>query len=194
MRVKAVPLRSDGRSTEARVWQEWLNEAARLAARFSQELDGDDPFAYNEAASVSLLTAAAVQAGMLALAEFAGKKSAAHDRRRRAHGRHDFWMLSDELGWAIEFKQLFSPVTPLRLRSRMDQAHECARRIQPAECDRAVAGLIVSLYYHDARTLPRAREAAEAFARECQFAWRIGDSAAGSPETYLFFDTVRKHG
>jgi hypothetical protein len=186
-------LRVDGRKLERREWQAWLTEAAKLAVRFDQELWGDDPFSYNETASVSLLCAAGSRAGNLCLAEFSTTKKAAHNRRKRAPGRSDFWMLGAAgRSWAFEFKQLTrGSVTMKRLQKKMAEASRCAACIREIEADVAVAGLIVPLFYADPASLPAAHERLERFALECDAAWRLEGAGDDRPEVYLFFNLVR---
>lgn len=193
-RPRARCLRADARKLERREWQTWLAEAAKLAVRFDQELWGDDPFSYNETASVSLLCAAAAKAGHLSLAEFSTTKKAAHNWRKRAPGRADFWMLGTAgRSWAFEFKQLTrGAVTIKRLQKKMVESRKSAACVREAEADVAVAGLIVPLFYIDPSHLPAAHERLERFAQECDAAWRLEGAADGRPEVYLFFDLMRR--
>jgi len=188
-------LQADARKLERREWQAWLTEAAKLAVRFDQELWGDDPFSYNEAASVSLLCAAGSRAGYLCLAEFSTTKKASHNRRKRAAGRSDFWMLGAAgRSWAFEFKQLTrGSVTVKRLQKKMAEAAKCAACIRENDADVAVAGLIVPLFYAEPASLPAAHERLERFALECDAAWRLEGVGGCRQEVYLFFDLVRSH-
>ena len=183
---------------EYRAWTNWLKAADRLAKRYCAEMEDDDPFAYNETASVSALAAAAACAGYVGLAEFSTAKAIGANRAH-AWGRSDFWMLAEGRSWAFEFKQ-WSPYTApyKRLVSHMAAAETCARKILSGDADRAVAGLIVPLYYirkgkRSSRdeVLQRARANLGTVAGECDFAWTVG-GANGAPETWLLFKIVRK--
>ncbi|MEC5293006.1 hypothetical protein VSX64_20280 [Aurantimonas sp. C2-6-R+9] len=167
-----------------------MSQAAKLADRFSRELDGDDPFAYNETASVSVLASAAACSGFLALAEFATTKRAARDRRQKARGRSDFWMMGDGRAWAFEFKQITGGgITSRRLDRKMTAAIDCAKSIHERDANMAVAGLIVSLSYFEPAEAATARKVLSDFKNERDFAWKIG-SRDKEQETYLFFDVA----
>jgi hypothetical protein len=79
-------LNGDRRTAEYRAWTPWLKAVSALVARFAGEL-ADDPLAYNETASVSLLAAGAAKAGHLGIAEFStvkGHKADGADLRMAA--------------------------------------------------------------------------------------------------------------
>ena len=80
--IKATYLKGNRAKTEFRTWSKWLDAAALLADRFSRQVGDDDPFAYNETASVSVLAAAAACAGFVGLAEFSTDKAAAKGKGR----------------------------------------------------------------------------------------------------------------
>lgn len=132
---------------EYKAWSKWLDAADVLTKRYCRAMDEDDPFAYNETASVSVLAAAAAYAGYVGLADFSTRKAS---RENRAHGpgRSDFWMQGEARDWAFEFKQ-WMPVTAPRKRlvSHMEAAKDCARTIIKGRADGVVAGLIVPLYW-----------------------------------------------
>ncbi|WP_133244750.1 hypothetical protein [Caulobacter radicis] len=167
-----------------------MEAACSLGQRFYNELEGDDPFAYNETASVSHLTAAASLSGYLALAEFATAKKARHNRRLRASGRSDFWLCSNKRSWAFEFKQItYGPLTSPKLRAKMEEAEQCARCICEADADLAVAGLIVSTYWQDWPINHDTLRSIEGFSKHCDFAWRL--ETAPEAFTYMFFNVRR---
>jgi hypothetical protein len=173
-----------------------MESADALARRFCSQVEEDDPFAYNETASVSVLAAAAACAGYVGLAEFSTAKAIGENRAHR-WGRSDFWMQADQRSWAFEFKQ-WSPVTApgKRLISHMAAAERCAKTIVRADADGAIAGLIVPLYWIERgarhsreEVLERARANLREFACECDFAWTVG-GANGAPEAWLLFKIV----
>ncbi|MGN6094229.1 MAG: hypothetical protein ACTHOL_17910, partial [Luteibacter jiangsuensis] len=82
-----------------------MEMAAVMAERFLRDFE-DDPFCYNETASVSLLCSAAAGADMLALAEYCVWKKSSEDGRKSVRGRCDLWIGNEESTWAIEFKQV----------------------------------------------------------------------------------------
>lgn len=183
---------------EYKAWSKWLDAADALTMRYCRAMEDDDPFAYDETASVSILAAAAACAGYVGLAEFSTRKAS---RENRAHGpgRSDFWMQAEGRAWAFEFKQ-WMPVTAPRKRlvSHMAAAKGCAERIVKGQLDGVIAGLIVPLYWIEKGkrstiedVLQRARTNLEAFAGECHFTWTIG-GAGGARETWLLFKIVRK--
>lgn len=182
---------------EYKAWSEWLDAADALTRRYCRAMEEDDPFAYNETASVSILASAAACAGYVGLADFSTRKAS---RENRAHGpgRSDFWMEAEGRAWAFEFKQ-WMPVTAPRKRlvSHMAAAERCAKTIVRSRSDGVIAGLIVPLYWikegkrsTSEVVLQRARTNLEAFASECDFAWTVG-GAGGARETWLLFKIVR---
>lgn len=181
-------IQGSGRRVEAQAWQQWLEEAGQLLGRFDYE-EWDDPFAYNETASVSLLAAAAARIGALTLAEFSVTKKGFEDSRTRSNGRADFWMrMPKGRAWSFEFKQItFGAITAGRLREQMAAANKCASKLLRYGPEHLVAGLIVPLYYVEAARRGKARGLLEDFAVECDFAWHLHAPNEG-PETFLFFD------
>jgi hypothetical protein len=189
-RAHLTSLCGDGRTTEHREWSRWLKAAAALVARFDDELE-DDPFAYNETASVSLLAAAAAKAGYLGLAEFSVIKGHKEDRRRAADGRCDFWMAGETKTWAFEFKQTAPELINESIwRRTMESASHCARCLRASEADERVAGLIVSLYWHEEEDLPQARSMLQEIAAQCDFAWLIKGRDGEASDTFFYFDLV----
>lgn len=178
-----------GRRTtrEYQAWQGWMDEAAALTARFADEWE-DDPFAYNETASVSALCSAAISAGYLALAEFMQLKRARADRRSYATGRWDLWLATKNYQWGIEFKQVSTRFTPSRLEAALSEATICARLINKNDTNRRIGCLIATLP-ELAQRRTKARENLEEFASECDYAWRI-DLNDDCRETYLYFRYV----
>ena len=186
-RIAAEYLRGRRNTLEFQVWSKWLDAASLIADRHMQQVDDDDPFAYNETASVSILTAAAALAGYVGLAEFSTRKINAADKSE-GWGRSDFWMLAQSRSWAFEFKQVSSSAPPLkRLRSSMKKAEFCASQTARASADVAVAGLIASTYYIDSKPkLKQAHANLMGFADECDYAWRILGQV--DQQTYIYFN------
>jgi hypothetical protein len=188
--VIAERIRGHAGSIEARHWQAWLDEAAHIVSRFNDE-EGDDPFGYNEAASVSLLSMAAARIGFLALAEYVSIKKSRKDRRMRANGRADFWMTNgDNRTWCFEFKQITSGrVTRARLEQKMSEAETCTRHLIRYGQEHQIAGLIVPLYTNDLERRAAAENALLEFAQENDFTWRLRTDTDYA-DTFLFFKTV----
>lgn len=178
-----------GRRTtrEYKAWQGWMDEAARLTCRFATVWD-DDPFAYNETASVSALCSAAIAAGYLALAEFMQLKRAKTDGRSFAPGRWDLWLATDTYQWGIEFKQVSTRFTNNRLTTALSEATLCAKKINKNDTNRRIGCLIATVPQHSLRK-DRSRRVLETFANKCDYAWRI-DLKDNVRETYLFFRYV----
>ena len=133
---------ADRRTKRHLLWLDWLREAASIRERFLALGEDDDPFSYNEAASVSVLCSAAFMAGGLGLAETVSTKLDQSDRRRTYSGRDDLCICLDDEWWFFEAKQTFRPIASV-LTSQFDAAMSCARQITSVERERA-AGLLIS--------------------------------------------------
>ena len=189
----------DARTTEYNVWSGWMERAATLIDRHQDLWDDDDPFAYNETASVALLAAAGSLAGHVTLAEYCTqklepKKDKTKARRRKRHGRGDLWLHTDRRHWAFEFKQRMSVGVSRangRLLSLTNQARRCAAEVIEKEDGRPVAGVVVSLYWiDDDDVAKRAADEIEEFARNnVAFCWRLSPSK-NRRQTYLLFDPL----
>lgn len=187
MGAKAIFLKGDARTLEHAKWQHWLSNAAKLANAFGAV--EDDPFAYNEAATVSLLTAAATQCGMLGLAEFVSTKRRRSDRRANVRGRCDFWMCSDNRSWAFEFKQEiyrggYHKVDTIV--GWLDRAHEDAKSLSRTEADKRFGGLIVPLYWAeeiDQGFIENILTATE----DADFAWHLEPDSEHAGSTFILF-------
>lgn len=187
---KADCLRANQARKEATLWQAWMDAAAELTTRFYNEVQEDDPFGYNETASVSLLATAAGRVNYIGLAEFVVWKKAGDDGRKRRRGRSDFWMLAQDRDWAFEFKQHFSSRGSRRdLERKFNSARECAEKIVKGSVDNRVAGLIVSFSVVSPDKRPAALTAIEDMAKNADFAWRISMGEEG-PRTYVLLDLV----
>lgn len=187
-RIRAEKLSGKESTREYRYFQPWLDRAAEITREFATTYD-DDPFAYNETASVSLLCSAAVSAGYLALAEFIQNKRARFDHRRHVPGRWDLWLATDNWQWGLEFKQLRGRFTPERLASTMQEATACARAIARVETNCRMGVLIASLR-SDTPRRDRARTNLRDFAAMVDHAWLI-DVEDDDRETYFFFRYVQ---
>lgn len=194
----------DKRTAEFKIWSKWLSGAGVLLDRYVDCVDDDDPFAYNETASVAFLASAAALAGHCALAEYSVTKidAAKADKRklqdRERHGRGDLWLHAEGQYWAFEFKQRNSVGVSRadgRLGSLFKKAVNCAKKVKRKQEGTPVAGLIVSLFFiEDAKdtTEPdRVAKAAaaeiERFAREEKlYCWKIEPPDRRRP-TYLLF-------
>lgn len=198
-RTQVTLVKGDARTTECKTWSDWLSKAALLLDRHQSVWGDDDPFAYNETASVAFLAAAGALAGHVTLAEYCTEKlSASADtgkvRKRKGHGRGDLWLHTHGRHWAFEFKQRMSVGVSRgngRLKSLTDAARACAKQVIEENDGVPVAGLIVSLYWiEDDDAALRAAEVIERFAHEnVAFCWRLAPPANRRP-TYLLFDPV----
>ncbi len=191
----------DQRTLEFEVWSDWLRTAAKLVDRhIEMSDDDDDPFAYNETASVAFLAAAGAVAGHMTLAECTTEKLIPDEadpekiRKRKRHGRADLWLHTSKRKWAFEFKQRLSVGASRangRLSSRMKLAENCAKQVIRKDDGEPVAGLIVSLYFvdHD-ETAARAAAEIERYAIEnCTYCWRLTPPEGRRP-TYFLFNLV----
>lgn len=185
--VGAEKLKGNETHREYRYFQSWLDHAALLAERFYRECD-DDPFAYNETASVSLLCSAAMASGQLALAEFTQEKRGIGRGRRYVRGRWDMWMGTDRFHCGLEFKQIKTRFTADRLEQVMAAAVRCAAAIEKTHTDRRL-GCLIATPRGEGAMHRRALANLEAFAQECDYAWRI-DAGDGHCRTFLFFRYV----
>jgi len=183
-------LAGDNRTLEVKIWSGWLKEAVKLAYRFSEV--EDDPFAYNEAATVSLLTAAATKADLLALAEYISMKKNRLDRRYNNPGRCDLWVCAGNRSWAFEFKQKFydgsyhKPETVLgwladaTLDASLVDRHEATKRF----------GVLVLSCAGVKILEPEFQDALEAVGNAVDYAWLLDPNTPHSGRTYLFFREV----
>lgn len=96
------------------VWKKWIDSTAEVYVKYrdycdvASDIEGcDDPFSYNERASVSVLVAGAERAGLISLAEFAFAKAKAGQDFK---GFCDLWITDPERNkeWFFEFKQVHS--------------------------------------------------------------------------------------
>ena len=130
MSISHQLLKADKRTREARIWDHWMSCGAAYAERYFAEASEDDPFAYNETASVSHLAAAAALAGYLGMAEWSTDKKSRLDRRRKGYGRSDLWLCAEGSTWCFEFKQVRGgSAGPKRLSNGMERAVECVHNL-----------------------------------------------------------------
>lgn len=127
-------------------WGRWLQAAEEISSKF--DAWEDDPFGYNEQASVGILAAAAFRADLVALPEYVARKASKEDRRKRANGRCDLWLAAPRSDWAFEFKNMMIGLAPraATLRTRLQQAVDCAKQVTATEAAKRVGCLIVSTY------------------------------------------------
>lgn len=174
---------------EARAWNRWLKEAAQLAHQFGN-LE-DDPFSYNETATVSLLTAAAARVDMLALAEFVSTKQF---RRMPVNGRCDLWICSERRSWAFEVKQFRYLGGYHRLstiRGWLASACWDARKLAHHEAEKRFAILIIPLFWAEEIDEEFIKNV-EAVAAKTDYAWRLSPGSEHTGETFVLFKEVRK--
>lgn len=188
--IRAEMLRGRRGRVETALWSRWMDQAAALADRWWVE-HRDDPFGYNETASVSHLCSGAALGGLLGLAEYVTIKKRSEDRRFAGGGRCDLWLSDRRRSWAFEFKQLAElPYRPRLLEQAMGAAVACARCVREREADGRVAALVASMRWHGSAELETARPIMAAFASRCDYAWRIGTERLDDPETYVYFVLV----
>ncbi len=176
---------------EATVWSRWLAAGEQIATDFRAW--EDDPFAYNETASVGVLAAAAVKAGLLALPEYVAKKADKLDRRKRVNGRCDLWIASNRLCWAFEFKNMIlgAPPRGQTLEDRLEAAVTCASEVTATEADARVGCLIVSTFWAETAAKQEAlRAKLDGFKTNSDFAAVIEPNNDHAAATYFF---IRHH-
>lgn len=171
--MRAKCLQADKRRIEYKSWERWMSSASKISKQFYDVMN-DDPFAYNETASVSVLSAAAAKMNMLSIAEYDSRKRHRSDLRVKARGRCDLWMAGTDKAWAFEFKQApRGNITRGALERLGEQAERAARRLYAREADERVAGLILSTYYLDQDQKGDVQEMAREYAKEWHYAWEI---------------------
>lgn len=188
--MNAVKVRGDERRGVYRIWSRWMDAAGEQAARWAAEQE-DAPFAYNETASVSILTAAAVQAGGLAIADYVMTKGEPTDRRWARNGRCDLWVSQGDCCWAFEFKQANASAKGVRgLKRAFDAAVANARCVRAWEGAR-VAGLVINLYRLEKRGFDAATKKIEMLIdQEADYAWKIGGAGVAAGGTYFLFKLI----
>ncbi len=119
-----------------------------LVKQFNENAD-DDPLAYNEQATVSILVAAAYQADLIALAEFSAPKKPKNDGRIPVNGRYDIWLKDKCRDWVVEFKK-FNPgssiPTTRGITTKFKRAESDAKQMAKSSASCRYAGLIVPFY------------------------------------------------
>ncbi len=183
-------LSGDARTIEFERWQQWLSHAAKVARVFDNA--EDDPFAYNEAASVSILTAAAALSGMQGIAEYTSRKLSSKDRRVRTNGRADFWLSCERRSWSFEFKQfmIYGSIPRVRLKTVLGVAIRNAQCIAKQESDSRIAAMIVPTYQAimaDHTKLDQLHVALASFAEQVDWAWIIDPGGRHAAPTYIYF-------
>lgn len=125
----------DKRQKLFKPWDSWFKRVAKLHARFLKTAYDDDPFHYNETATVSLFASAACQGKMIALAEFVCFKKRKSDKREIGNGRSDLWVMCEEseLSWSFEFKVHWyrSKISEDVIRAAVDNAYKDALVVYP---------------------------------------------------------------
>lgn len=162
-------------------WQLWVRQVEALYRRWRVHLTADDPFAYNETASASLLASAAVQTGGLAIAEFHTEKRRPKDEPSTGRwSRGDLWIRhpSGER-WAIELKQLMptaeSPATVARVTNALTRAKEDAKQLSLTEARHRLGYVVVSTYWRDGRSDPDSGGHLERASTLAPWSARFGD-------------------
>lgn len=123
-------------------WESWLRNADKLYDRFTDRLEGDSPFDYNEVASVGFLSNAAAMAGYLPMNEYDIFKRGRSDKRTKVLGRADLWFDSGPRCYSFEFKRTRRPVTVGYLGQRLEQAYSDVKCVDRDESHHAAACLL----------------------------------------------------
>ena len=184
---------------EFEMWSAWLRQAGRLVDRYIGYVDEDDPFAYNETASVALLASAASLAGYSALAEYVTKKldvdkaDPAKVAKRNRNGRGDLWLQTDKRNWAFEFKQRMNvghSRADGRLASGLADAEKCASKTLRNDGN-PVAAFIVSMFFiEDDDVAEKASEEVRNFAIDRKvYCWELIPPEGRRP-TFLIFKLI----
>jgi hypothetical protein len=187
-KVGATRLVGGTTALESRRWHTWLSQAARLAHRF--KAPGEDPFVYNETASVSVLAAAAAMAGMFGIADYASVKRTPNDRRRAVPGRVDLWLWCEERSWTIEFKQ-YAPKervpTENALAKLLSSATRDAECVSASDAHARAGGLIVPPFWLKKSLAVQVEQRLFDFAAQTDHAWVVNPGTEYGRSTYLFF-------
>ena len=179
-------IKGDERTAEYRVWSHWLKSAAELQGEWHLADPEDNPFAYNETASVSFLCCAAGRAGYVGLADYRVEKFL-------GYGRCDLWLSDGAHEWAFEFKQLAPGGVPRRrIHRKWAEATRCAMDLRKESGIGRVAGLILSTYWIDdddrresCRTLMAAFVGSDA-----DFAWELNPTDKSGVEATIAFKLI----
>jgi hypothetical protein len=140
-------LAGDKRTLESRLWTDWFSAIPQLRDQFSQIRENDDPFLYNETASVGMLASAASRSGLLALAEYVAIKRGTGRGRPLRNGRCDLWVQdpTSHRAWSFEFKQCYATggVRRATLERKLRAACSDASAVHSFEADRYFGGLMI---------------------------------------------------
>jgi hypothetical protein len=128
-----------------RIWLQWMQAAQEVYSRFTDRdaEDVDDPFSYNERASVGVLVSAAERAGLMSMAEFCTHKGDKNDGNM-TH-RCDLWIADQDWSheWAFEFKQVWA-YDPKGVLAGLKAARQDAEKLQEDSVGKRAYGVIVS--------------------------------------------------
>jgi hypothetical protein len=185
-------LRRAGASpTEAEHWGRWLQAAEVISAEF--DAWEDDPFGYNETASVGILAAAAFRAGLVSLPEYVAEKANKADGRKRVGGRCDLWLAASRSDWAFEFKNMIvgNPPRVATLRARLQKAVVCAKQVTATSAAKRVGCLIVSTFPASSTSDGNLRNRLLEFAPEADFAAAIHPDGEYAKPVYFFMRHFR---
>ncbi len=134
----------DRRTSRHKALEKWMIESAKLRRRFFLEME-DDPFHYNETATVSFLTGSAYAAGGVALAEYYAVKRRKDRLIENSRGRDDLYVAFGELDWICEFKQIWTP-TPSVLKNTFVDAQRCARQTKTDDKSPGTAVIVARIW------------------------------------------------
>jgi hypothetical protein len=192
---KPLEIKGDKRTKEGASWPVWMDGVNRALERYASahaDEDGtDNPFSYNETASVSVLVAGAALAGFIALADYRTIKLSGSGNDK--NGRCDLYLMANWNTWAFEFKQLFttsSPTSEGRLKSKLEASLKAAKELKGEDHDRAFGGVIIPLSnMKDNATLARARKNIAAFCNaeeKVRYAFHFAEGD-NDLETFILF-------
>ncbi len=214
----ATYIGKNGNFAEAKIWQPWMEAAASVARKLMEfnEVDNEDgesvqydPFGYNEAASVSLLVAAAERIGMVSLAEYVTRKSHKDKRRKDRNGRTDLWLCdANDKHWEFEFKQPYDKMYGLAaLEKMMTSSRSEARALITRGTNLKNRGItpVAGRIFYAHNLFPdkdeKFEERLKEFCKKGAFSdkngtwvrhgWKIVPKSKGTP-TYFLFDVMEK--
>lgn len=103
-----MPFATNEENEYYNIFHKWFEKISELIEKYS-EID-DNPFYYNETASVSFFASTAMMVGMLSLAEFSCQKIDSKKlQKAKKNGRSDLWVYEEKLAehWFFEFKSMW---------------------------------------------------------------------------------------
>lgn len=166
-------------------WSAWGMEVCALRDRFVAELDADDPFAYDEAASVSLLSNAAARIGALSLCDYREQKHHASAPDQECSGRIDLYVLYNGIGMAFEAKPVYT-FRKSDIENDKKDALACAGQITTEREYDAIYGLVIANHSYDKGNLSEHINLVKQIMKGSHIAWHLYGSECVKP-THIYF-------